>query len=59
MAMLNALGNEFKILMDAPLNEIRSAGPEAIDTAISKMRTGDINIIPGFDGEFGKIKIFS
>ena len=59
MAMLNALGNEFKILMDTPLDEIRSAGPEAIDTAISKMRTGDIHIIPGFDGEFGKIKIFS
>ncbi|MCP4671724.1 MAG: UvrD-helicase domain-containing protein, partial [Desulfobacula sp.] len=27
--------------------------------AVKKMRTGNISIDPGFDGEFGKVKIFS
>jgi uncharacterized protein (TIGR00375 family) len=56
--LLQELGNEFKILLDSPLNDIEGAGSPLIREAISRMRTGHVRITPGFDGEFGKIKIF-
>lgn len=56
--LLQELGNEFKILLKSSLDDIEKAGPPFIREAISRMREGRIRIIPGFDGEFGKIGIF-
>jgi uncharacterized protein (TIGR00375 family) len=56
--LLLELGNEFKILLDISLEDIEKAGSPLIREAISRMRTGNVRITPGFDGEFGKIKIF-
>ena len=58
MNLLGKIGNEFKILMDAPLGDIEKAGSPLLSEAISRMREGNIHIAPGFDGEFGKIRIF-
>lgn len=56
--LINALGNELKILMDVPLEEIKRAGRNAlISSSIGHMRKGDVTITPGFDGEYGNIKI--
>lgn len=55
--LLQRLGNEFRILMDLPLKDIESAGFPLLSEAIGKMRKGDVYIAPGFDGEYGKIKI--
>ena len=57
--LLSRLGNEFKILLDTPLDEIeRVSGAPLIREAISRMRAGAVHIKPGYDGEYGKIKIF-
>jgi len=56
--LLNALGNEFRILLDTPLDDIEAASSSRIAEAIEKMRSGDVSIAPGYDGEFGKIRIF-
>jgi len=56
--MLGSLGNEFRILLDTPLHDIETAGSAKIAEAIAKMRSGDVSIAPGFDGEFGKVRIF-
>jgi PHP family Zn ribbon phosphoesterase len=56
--MLTSLGNEFSILLDAPISEIETAGGLRIAEAVLRMRSGDLSIQPGYDGEFGKIKIF-
>ena len=56
--LLAALGNEFRILLDAPLADIGEAGTPRIREAIARMRAGKVNIAPGFDGEYGKIRIF-
>ncbi len=58
MGLLEKLGSEFDILMKTPLNDIERAGSPQISEAVSRMRSGNVNISPGFDGEFGKIKIF-
>ena len=56
--LLLKFGNEFKILMKVPLNEIEKAGVPLLSEAILRVRSGDVLIMPGFDGEYGKIKIF-
>jgi uncharacterized protein (TIGR00375 family) len=58
LPMLERLGNELKILLDAPLDDIERAGTALIREAISRMRAGDVHIAPGYDGEFGQVKIF-
>jgi uncharacterized protein (TIGR00375 family) len=58
LPMLERLGNEFKILLDVPLDDIERAGTPLIREAISRMRAGNVHITPGYDGEFGKVKIF-
>jgi uncharacterized protein (TIGR00375 family) len=56
--LLEKLGNEFKILMDIPLNDIERVGAPLIREAVARMRSGKVHIAPGFDGEYGKIRIF-
>jgi uncharacterized protein (TIGR00375 family) len=58
MALLEKLGPEFKILNTTKKEEINSAGNPLLGEAISKMRQNKIVLLPGYDGEYGKIKIF-
>jgi len=56
--MLTLLGNEFKILLDVPVEEIAITCGEKMADAINRMRSNNIHISPGYDGEYGKIRIF-
>lgn len=58
LGLIGKLGSEFKILMDVPLDDIEKAGSPILREAISMMRSGNVHIAPGYDGEFGKVKIF-
>jgi uncharacterized protein (TIGR00375 family) len=57
-SLLEKLGNEFRILMDVPLEDIERAGSPLIREAIARMRAGNVHIAPGYDGEYGKVRIF-
>ncbi|HMK42562.1 MAG TPA: endonuclease Q family protein [Dissulfurispiraceae bacterium] len=58
-SLLEACGNELAVLMDLPIAAIRKAVPEGrIVDAIELMRKGKVNIAPGYDGEYGRIRIF-
>lgn len=56
--LINRLGNEFKILMETPLDDIERASTQILREAIARMRSGNVSISPGYDGEYGKIRIF-
>ncbi len=55
--LLASLGNELFILMDVPIADIKEAGGNLLATAIERMRAGQVNIAPGYDGEYGKVRL--
>ena len=57
--MITELGSEFDILLDVSISSIKDAADEVIAEAINRMRKGNIDIRPGYDGIFGQVKIFS
>lgn len=50
---------EFDILLELPEKEIISISDKNIATSIMRVRNGQVNIEPGYDGIFGKIKIYN
>lgn len=59
LRMIKSLGNELYILLDAPLEEIKKVSAPEIAEGIKRVREGKLSIKPGFDGQYGEIKIFS
>jgi DNA helicase-2/ATP-dependent DNA helicase PcrA len=53
------LGPEFTILDQLEAHQIENAGIPLLAEAVLRMRTKKIEIRPGFDGEYGTIKIFN
>lgn len=51
-------GTEFEILLDRSGPELVEIAGERVAEAIMRVREEKVNIVPGFDGEFGKVSIF-
>lgn len=56
--LIKVFRTEFNVLLDAPINEIALASKPEIAEGVERMRNGKLTIRPGYDGEFGVIKIF-
>ena len=57
--MTGALGPEFAILREVPVEDIRKAAGPLVAEGIRRLREGKVKRTPGFDGEYGKIGLFS
>lgn len=57
--MIRRLGPEFEILREVPVEDIRKAAGYLIGEGIERLRAGNVERIPGFDGEYGVIKLFA
>ncbi|MFA5249553.1 MAG: endonuclease Q family protein [Candidatus Paceibacterota bacterium] len=57
--MIREFGPEFDILLKRDVEEMAKSVPSRIAEGISRVRSGQLNIKPGYDGVFGKIDIFS
>jgi uncharacterized protein (TIGR00375 family) len=58
-ALIDQIGSEFFILLHASLKDIVAASSKQIADAVDRVRKGNIYIKPGYDGEFGIVKVFA
>lgn len=56
---LAALGSEFHILRQAPIEDIEKAAGIAVAKGIQRLRRGEVKLTPGYDGEYGSIALFT
>lgn len=57
--LLHELGSEFYILRQAPIEEIAHAAGPCVAEGIRRLRTGQVERRPGFDGEYGTISLLT
>ncbi len=56
--LCSELESELHVLLRAPVADIEKVGGGKLAQAVTKVRVGSISIDPGYDGEFGKVKIW-
>ncbi len=57
--LLASLGDELSILQDVPVKEIARVSAPLLAEAVQCMREGRVSIAPGYDGEYGTIRILN
>lgn len=55
--LVDKLGSELYIIRKESTERLEESGHDRFAEAVLKMRTGKVHIEPGFDGEYGKIRI--
>ena len=55
---IREFGDEHSILTEIALDDLGRIQPEKISRGVNRMRKGQVNIVPGHDGEFGVIDLF-
>ena len=56
--LIKNFGTEFKILLDMSKEELKENLPGRIANGIINVRDSNVEIMPGYDGEYGNVKIF-
>ena len=56
--LLGTLGTEFEILRNVPAEDIQRSAGYLIAEGIRRLRSGQVTRFPGFDGEYGTIRLF-
>jgi uncharacterized protein (TIGR00375 family) len=57
-ALIAQYGTELGILLDIDKEELARATPPRILTGVLKARRGEVQITPGYDGEYGTLALF-
>jgi len=59
LRLVDSLDSEFNILLDIPEEELtKNLKPKIVD-GIKRVRIGNIQVEPGYDGVYGKVNIFN
>jgi DNA helicase-2/ATP-dependent DNA helicase PcrA len=56
---VQAAGSELTLLLDMPEEEIQRNTNELLAEAIRRMRRSQVRVEPGFDGQFGRVRLFA
>lgn len=56
--MIAQIGSEFDVLLKVKVEEIAKVAGERVAEAVEKVRKGEIEMNPGYDGVFGEVKIW-
>lgn len=53
--LVNAFGSEVEVLLRAPVEKVAEIGGPLLGRLISMMRRGQLQVIPGYDGVYGRL----
>jgi len=56
--LIQNLGTELSILLDVDIDAIRKVAGSKIAEGVKNMRDGNLTVLPGYDGQYGEVKIF-
>ncbi len=56
-ALIDALGSEFNVLIDAPVDEVEKHADDRVALGVDRMRKSEVEATPGYDGVFGVISV--
>lgn len=57
--LINNLGSEFRVLLESSIKDLKNLAGPKIAEGIRRVREEEVQIEPGYDGEYGEIKVFS
>ena len=57
--LIRRFGSEFNLLLDADPKQIEGRASPLLAEAVRRMREGQVIRTPGFDGQFGRVHVFS
>ena len=52
------LDNEMSVLLNAPVSDIARIAGERVAEGVDRVRRGLVEIVPGYDGRYGTVKIW-
>ena len=55
--LISRIGPELFVLREAPLEEVSEVDP-LVAEGIRRVRERELEVIPGYDGEYGRVKVF-
>ncbi len=58
-SLIKKFGNEFEILLNVPYENLLKETDKRVAEGVKRARQGKVHVAPGFDGQYGKIKIFN
>ncbi len=57
--LLAELGPELHVLRDAPLADVAAVAGPVVAEGVRRVRAGELQVEPGYDGAFGTVRLFS
>lgn len=58
MMLIEKIGTEFDILLHTPEEALRKHAQPKVAEGILRVRRGEVHIEPGYDGEYGTVRLF-
>jgi uncharacterized protein (TIGR00375 family) len=56
--LIREFGSELRVLTEAQIPKIAATASAEVAEGVARMREGKLNIRPGYDGEYGQVRIF-
>jgi uncharacterized protein (TIGR00375 family) len=56
--LLGSFGDELSVLTEAPLADVEACAGERVAEGIGRVRAGEVDVEPGYDGRFGTVRVF-